>query len=73
MKKDRVYDIRLQINIDNNKVNYAECTCPAGHSLTGSCKHLAALCFAVDDFVHTWDTIMLMENGQISCTSVLQQ
>ena len=39
-----------------------------------SLRHLATLCFAVEDFVRTQDTaISLEDDGQISCTYVLQQ
>ena len=53
MKNDCVYEVKLQININTSNVKVAECTCPAGRGPTGSCKHLAALCFAVEDFVRT--------------------
>lgn len=74
MKKDRVYVLKVQINIDSSSVTKAECTCPAGCGPTGSCKHIAALCFAIEDFIRTRDTALSIEcEGQISCTSVLQQ
>lgn len=71
MKKDRVYKLQMCIDTNNSSVKGAECTCPAGRGPSGSCKHIAAFCFALEDFVRTRDK--LEGNDQVSCTSVLQQ
>ena len=71
MKKDRVYELQMCIDTSNSSVKGAECTCPAGRGPSGSCKHIAAFCFALEDFVRTRDK--LNSNDQVSCTSVLQQ
>ena len=74
MKKDRVYELQMCINTDNNSVKGAECTCPAGRGPSGSCKHIAAFCFAIEDFVRTRDKIpSSKDSDDVSCTSVLQQ
>lgn len=71
MKKDRTYS--LQLSIDKSTVNIcaAECSCPAGKGPIGSCKHLAALCFAIEDFVKMRN--IALEQGEESCTSFLQR
>ena len=71
MKKDRVYELQMCIDTTNSSVKGAECTCPAGQGPSGSCKHIAAFCYALEDFVRTRDK--LEGNDQVSCTSVLQQ
>ena len=48
MKKDCVYELKLQISIETSSVEEAECTCPSCCGPTGSCKHIAALCFAME-------------------------
>lgn len=74
MKKDRVYELQMCINTDSSSVKEAECTCPAERGPSGSCKHIAAFCFALEDFVKTRDTISSPEDSdKVSCTSVLQQ
>ena len=55
----------------SRNVKRAECTCPAGRGPNGSCKHIAAFCYALEDFVRTRDK--LDDNDEASCTSVLQQ
>ena len=45
------------------------CTCPAGKRPRGSCKHLAALCLAIEDFVKT--RTIALEQGEEACTSLL--
>ena len=52
-------------------VSSAQCTCPAGKGPFGSCKHIAALCFALEDFVKMREIIL--EQGEDACTSVLQR
>lgn len=71
MKKDRVYELKMCIDTTNSIVKGAECTCPAGRGPSGSCKHIAAFCYALEDFVRTRDK--LEGDDQASCTSVLQQ
>lgn len=74
MKKDSVCELQMCINTSSSNVKVAECTCPAGQGSSGNCKHIAAFCFALEDFVRTRDKITCLEdNDQVSCTSVLQQ
>ena len=74
MKKDRVYPIDIYVDAGRNSITGAQCTCPAGHGPKGSCKHIAAACFALEDFVRLRSRILNLEdNDQISCTSLLQQ
>ena len=46
MKKDKFYNINLEISTDNSSVTLAECSCPAGKDPHGSCKRIAAVMFA---------------------------
>ena len=50
MRKDRVYFLEMQLNSTNFEIQGASCGCPAGHGPKASCKHVAALCYALDDF-----------------------
>lgn len=69
MKKDLVYDLKLFLYTTDGAIKVAECKCPAGKGPTGSCKHIAALCYALEDFNKTRHS----EDGEVSCTSLLQQ
>ena len=62
------------INTENSSVKGAECTCPAGRGPSGSCIHIAAFWFALEDFVRTRDKVSSpQDSNEVSCTSVLQQ
>ena len=41
--------------------------CPAGRGPSGSCKHIAALCYAVEEFSHIHQV-----RDNLPCTSQLQ-
>lgn len=57
MKKGRTYSLLLTIDKVTVDVTTARCTCPAGKRPFGSCKHIAALCFAPEDFVKLQEII----------------
>ena len=50
MKKDRIYKIELQLEESNFEISAAQCGCPAGRGPRASCKHIAALCYALEEF-----------------------
>ena len=50
MKKDRVYKIELQLEESSFEISAAQCGCPAGRGPRASCKHIAALCYALEEF-----------------------
>ena len=52
MRKDRVYLLKVAIKSEESDIVYAECGCPAGMGPKGSCKHIAALAYALIDFCH---------------------
>ena len=52
MRKDRVYLLKVAIKSEESDIVYAECGCPAGMGPKGSCKHIAALAYALIDFYH---------------------
>ena len=47
-------------------ITTSKCTCPAGQGPFGSCKHLAALCYALEDYVKM--RAIVLEAGEESCT-----
>ena len=67
MKKDTVYKATLAIN-DEGHIQTATCGCPAGVGPTGRCKHISALCFALEEFYR----IKKLRSPR-SCTSELQK
>ena len=67
MKKNTVYAIRIAINNRSGDVMYAQCGCAAGSGPTGSCKHIAAMCYALEDFCRIHQL-----RDHVSCTSQLQ-
>ena len=71
MKKDHLYSVFLTIGITSCNVKKAECSCPAGHGPLGSCKHIAALCFCLEDFVKSKRSIL--DAGGEACTFMLQK
>ena len=71
MKKDRTYPLVLTLDKMTADVTNAKCSCPAGQGPSGSCKHLAALCYALEDYVKL--RAIIMEAGENSCTSLLQK
>jgi len=71
MKKDRTYSLVLALNKTTADVTNAQCACPAGQGPFGSCKHLAALCYALEDYVKL--RAIILEAGEDSCTSLLQK
>jgi hypothetical protein len=50
MRKDRKYDLYMELDDTLFEIKKAQCGCPAGCGPKGSCKHLAALCYALEDF-----------------------
>ena len=71
MKKDRKYVVYVKINKESCDVNEATCSCPAGRGPLGSCKHIAALCFSLENFVKTRDVSLALGEG--ACTAALQK
>ena len=67
MKKTIPYTIKLIIDNNSADVEYATCKCPAGTGPKGSCKHIAAMCYALEDFTRE---CRLREH--VPCTSHLQ-
>jgi len=59
MRSSKAYLFKLSVKIGSgsgdhsravDKVTFAQCSCPAGKGPYGSCKHLAALFYALDEF-----------------------
>ena len=56
------------INFLATPMTSASCACPAGAGPFGSCKHIAALCYALEEFCRLREV-----RPPDSCTSHLQQ
>jgi hypothetical protein len=53
MKKDSIYKLKLSMVKNGNRegeILFCSCICPAGKGPLGSCKHIAALCYALEEF-----------------------
>ena len=53
MKKDSIYKLKLSMGKSGNcegEILFSSCPCPAGKGPLGSCKHIAALCYALEEF-----------------------
>ena len=73
MKNDTIYKIHLTID-EYGDVTQANCACPAGLGPYGSCKHIAALCYALEEYTrikfdHLIPALLNYKNG-ISHASV---
>ena len=66
--KQTKYNIFL-ILLSTGDIDYAKCNCPAGAGPSGTCKHLAALCYALEDFVRRF----IKEESRESQTERLSQ
>lgn len=67
MKKDTVYKVTLSLS-NVGHIQTATCVCPAGVGPTGRCKHISALCYALEEY-HRIKTL----RSPRSCTSELQK
>ena len=69
MRKDRLYNITIKLEATSADIRFANCGCVAGRGPKTSCKHIAALCYAFEDFVRTF---MDDTNAEaVSCTDKL--
>ena len=71
MKKNGVYKLKMSLlrnGDDKGKVVYASCPCPAVRGSKGDCKHVAATCYALEEFSRLKSTREFE-----SCTSRLQK
>ena len=71
MKKGWTYVMTIIIDKSSCNLKTGECSCPAGRGLLGSCKHLAALCFNLEEFVKIRDT--MIDLNEEACTYALQK
>ena len=67
MKKTMTYKVEMALS-ESGDIIYASCPCPAGKGPLGSCKHVAALCYALEEFARLKCT-----REYQSCTSRLQE
>ena len=67
MKKDRLYKINVVLD-SSGDVTEASYDCAAGVGPHGSCKHISALCYTLEDYSKVKSL-----QSPVSCTSQLQQ
>ena len=67
MKKDKMYKLFLHLDPDILAIVGAECGCPAGKGPHASCKHIGALCYALEEFSRFGKI-----PGFLTCTDQLQ-
>ena len=68
MKKTEVYRVELSQDKMSGDITSALCGCTAGKGPKGSCKHIAALCYALEEFNRIKTTV-----HYTACTSKLQE
>ena len=68
MKKTEVYGIELSQHIQSGDILTALCGCTAGHGPKGSCKHIGALCYALEEHYR-----IKTVQQYTACTSKLQE
>lgn len=50
MRKDHTYKLLLLLELESSEIVAAECGCPAGKGPRASCKHIGAMCYALEEF-----------------------
>ena len=72
MKRNLKYNMRLSLATsekNSGEITFASCDpCPAGKAPFASCKHIAALCYALEEFVR----IGASNREFLTCTDRLQ-
>ncbi len=68
MRKDCVYKLFLFLDLESWDITGAECGCSAGKGPCASCKHIGAICYALEEFSRLGK---LPES--LTCTDKLQQ
>jgi len=68
MKKSHTYKVELIQHIVSSDIVASKCGCPAGCGPNGSCKHIAAVCYALEEFNRIKTT-----KEYIASTSKLQE
>ena len=66
-EKNDIYWLQLSQCKQSGDVTSAVCGCPAGHGPNGSCKHIAALCYALEEFSR-----LKTSKAYVACISKLQ-
>ena len=51
MRKDKIYSLMIRIEVPTADIQFAKCECAAGMGPKATCKHIASLYYALEDFV----------------------
>lgn len=70
MKKDRVYGILLRLHQETAEIQFAKCECVAGKGPKSTCKHIAAVCYCLEEFSRRF---VSEEQEVVSCTDELMR
>ena len=71
MRKDRIYKLLMRLEASSGDIQFANCGCIAGRGPKASCKHIACICYALEEFVRIF--ISDSEALTLSCTDKLMQ
>jgi len=63
-----ILSLRLHLDTESTEICSAQCGCPAGRGPGASCKHVAALCYAIANFCSCGRL-----PGFLTCTERLQE
>ncbi|XP_053383213.1 uncharacterized protein LOC128549755 [Mercenaria mercenaria] len=66
--RQRTYEMFLILNTTDGDIIHANCRCEDGKGPASTCKHVAALCYALEDFVK----VFILPEDVLSCTEKLE-
>ena len=69
MRKHRVYKIVVRIHLTSGEIQFAKCGCVAGNSPRACCKHIASVCYALENL----SRLFRDESEEIAYTDLLQK
>ena len=71
MRKDKIYSLMIRIEVPTADIQFAKCECAAGMGPKATCKHIASLCYALEDFVRIF--MFDVNSNSLACTDQLMQ
>ena len=66
MRKDRVCKSQVGLKKSMADIQFSKCDCVAGKGPKANCKHVAAVCYCLENFSRTF-----LSDDQVSCTDRL--
>ena len=71
MYKDKIYSLMIRTGVPTADLRFATCECAAGMGPKATCKHIASLWYALEDFVRIF--IFDVSSNSLACTEQLMQ